>query len=173
MVVKSDLSPGNITPHLSVRKAEKAIEFYERAFGAKELYRSTLPHSDGIHVQLNINGVLVMLTEEAPAEQFELEEEAGIPLRSPESLGGTSMILELFVDDADAAFQRAVDAGALPMMAVEEMFWGDRFGMITDPFGHVWAVAQVMEYVTPEEVHERMTAFMKQVQEQGVGGQGE
>ena len=84
-----------------------------------------------------------------------------VVLRSPQTLGGATMLLELTVEDVDESYKRAVEAGAIPTLPVSDQFWGDRYGWITDPFGHVWAIATIKEELTPEQVQERMMQFME------------
>ena len=121
-----------LSPHLVVAGAAEAIEFYKKAFGATEVMR--LPGNNGklMHAAVTINGEMVMLMDEAP--------EWGA--RGPKSLGGSSVTFNLASDNADASLKRAVDAGARLVMPAQDMFWGDRYGVIEDPFGHSWAFAQ-------------------------------
>ena len=149
---------GRVTAHLLVRGGRQAIEFYTRAFGATVLYQSPLPHSDGIHVHLRVGRSMIMITDETPPSPNGMM----LGIAAPESLGATTTILECYVEDVDSAIQRAVDAGAKPLLPPCEGFYGDRFGWVVDPFGHVWSLATVKEELTPEEVHERMTAAFKQ-----------
>jgi len=140
----------SVTPHLVVRGAARAIEFYKRAFGAEEAMR--IPSRDGqkvMHAELRIGDSLVFLNDEFP--------EMGA--RAPESLGGTPVTLHLYVQDADAVFARAVAAGARPLMPLQDMFWGDRYGKVADPFGHEWAIATHKEDLTPEEIGKRVAAL--------------
>lgn len=100
---------------------------------------------------------MIMVTDEMPPSP-----QGMIGVAAPESLGATSTILELYVDDVDAAFQRAVAAGAKPMMPVRNAFFGDRFGWVLDPFGHLWSLATVVEELTPDQINERMAAASKE-----------
>ncbi len=161
------LESGRLAPHLLVRGAAQAMEFYQRALGAEELYRSPLPHSGGLHIQCRIGQAMLMLTDEGPEHCGEGQH----PLASPQTLKGSSVTLDIRVDDVDAAFQRAVDAGATATMPPMEMFWGDRFGMLIDPFGHVWSLTTVKEELTPEEVERRMAELMKQIQQPQPSGE--
>ncbi len=145
-----------ISPHLMVRDGEGAVAFYERAFGAQELYRSPMPDGQGIHAQLRIYESVVLITTES-------EGHPEVPVRSPQTLGGTGTILELYVDDADAAIKRAVDAGAAETMPASDIFFGDRYGWVIDPFGHLWALASVKETLTPEEIDDRMKRMIGQM----------
>jgi PhnB protein len=151
-----------VTAHLLVRDAARAVEFYTRAFGAAELYRSAMPDGNGIHAHLKIGDSMVMVSDERPDSGEPGHADLPSPPRSPQSLGGTSTVLELYVDDADAAFRRAVDAGATPTLPVSDTFWGDRYGWVTDPFGHIWALATVKEELTPDEVSARMREYAAQ-----------
>jgi PhnB protein len=141
-----------ISPHLIVRDGQAALRFYQQAFGAEVLYLSEMPSGVGLHAQLRIADSVVLLS----SENMQQHPEAHV--RAPETLGGTSVLLELYVDDVDAWFQRAVTAGAKPTMQPEEAFFGDRYGWVTDPFGHIWALATVKETLTPEELANRMQA---------------
>ena len=117
-----------ITPSLIVNDAARALEFYKTALGAEELMR--LPTPDGskiMHSSMRVGDSIFHVTDELP----------GMSQKSPTSLGGTAVSLSLYVDDADVAFERAMQAGATSLLQVSEMFWGDRFGMISDPFGHI------------------------------------
>jgi len=152
----------HIAPHLIVRNATEAVQFYTRALGAKELYRSALPGGMGMHFHLQIGESFVMVTDEAPPSGSQASIDDTISLRSPQSLGGTAAVLEILVDDADVAYQRAVDAGATPVLPIMDSFWGDRYGWVRDPYGHIWALATVMEVLTPEEVKRRMEAMLSQ-----------
>ena len=116
-----------ITPHLVVRGAGRAIDFYKRAFGAEELSRSPGPGGLLMHAELKIGDSVVMLCDEFPQMERWV---------SPESLKGTTTAMHLYVEDADAVFTRAVAAGAKVSMPLMDAFWGDRYGKLTDPFGH-------------------------------------
>ena len=143
-----------ITPHLVVRGADQAIAFYKRALGAQELCRS--PGPDGksiIHAELKIGDSVLFVCDEFP--------EMGS--RSPQSLGGTAVTINLRVEDVDAAFQRVVEAGGKATMPPADMFWGDRYAKFIDPFGHSWAMATHKEDVSPEEVNRRAQAFFAQM----------
>jgi PhnB protein len=147
---------GQVTAHLLVRGGRKAIEFYRRALGATVLFESSLPH--GVHAHLRVGRSIVMITDEPPSSP-----DGMMPgIAAPESLGATTTILECYVEDVDSAIQRAVDAGAKPLMPICDAFYGDRYGWVVDPFGHVWSLATVTEELTPDEVQERMTAAFKQ-----------
>lgn len=143
-----------LTPHLTVRGAARAIEFYKRAFGAKELERMPGPGGTNIvHAELKIGDSIVFLADEFP----------DMGARAPESLGGTTGSLHLYVKDVDAAFARAVAAGAQVRMPVSDMFWGDRYGKVVDPFGHEWGLGTHKEDLTPAEIGKRAQAFFAQM----------
>ena len=140
----------SLTPALVVHNAAEAIEFYKRAFGARELGRMSAPDGRQIwHAELQIGDSRLMLGDEFP--------DMG-DARSPKTLGGTATSLHIYVEDADAVFQRAVDAGATVSMPLMDAFWGDRYGKVTDPFGHLWGIATRQEEVSEEEMHRRAQA---------------
>lgn len=148
----------HVAAHLFLQNVDRAAAFYGEAFGAVELYRSTMPNGTVVHAQLKIgDSVLAVSREHAGIEQAVVpEEHRGIRLRAPEAVGVTGVVLEMYVDDVDAVYQRAVDAGAEPRIPLADTFFGDRYGQLTDPFGHVWALATVLEELTPDEVERRM-----------------
>jgi PhnB protein len=139
-----------VTPYLIVKDGARAIEFYKNAFGAKELFRMPSPDGKIMHAELQIGDSRIMLTTESP--------QAGS--RSPETLKGTPVGIFLYLDDVDAAYKRAVAAGAKEQQAPQDMFWGDRYGKVADPFGHEWQLATHKEDVSPEEVGKRAQAAM-------------
>ncbi len=139
-----------VTPYLAVEDAAAAIEYYTRAFGAKERVRMDAPGGKIGHAELEIGDSVVMLSDPFPSSST----------RPPRDLGGTSASVFLYVEDVDAVVQRAVDAGATVTMEVADQFWGDRFGTITDPFGHVWSIATHVEDVPPEEMERRAQEAM-------------
>ena len=135
----------NPIPSLSVDGASEAIAFYTNAFGARERARMDGPEGKIAHAELEIGGSVVMLADPFPQSSC----------RPPTELGGTSVTVFMYVEDVDAAVERAVGAGATVTMAVDDMFWGDRWGKITDPFGHEWELATRKEDLTPEEMQKR------------------
>jgi uncharacterized glyoxalase superfamily protein PhnB len=145
---------GRITPHLMVRGGTKAVAFYTRAFGATVLYESPMPYGDGIHAHLQVGKTMIMITDEQPPSPNGMT----LGVAAPESLGATTTILEYYVGDVDETIQRAIDAGAKPILPITDSFYGDRFGWVLDPFGHIWAIGTVKEELTPEQVHQRMVA---------------
>lgn len=143
-----------VTPGLSVRGAAEALEFYKRAFGAREVMR--MPGPDGksiMHAEIRVGSSHIFLADEFP----------DMGCRSPQSLGGSTTALYLYVPNVDAAFKRAVEAGAQVKMPVMDMFWGDRFGRVADPFGHEWGLATHKEDLTPREIGKRAQAWFAQM----------
>ena len=137
------------TPYLTVRGAAEAIEFYKRALGAAEMMR--MPSADGarvMHAELRIGDSVIMLSDELD----------GGSSRSPQALGATTGHVHLYVADVDSAFDRAVAAGARVSMPLQDMFWGDRYGRVIDPFGQEWGLATHKEDLTPDEVGRRAAA---------------
>jgi PhnB protein len=141
-----------VTPSLIVRDAAKAIEFYKKAFGATESSRMHGPDNRVMHAEIKIGNSFVMLADEMP----------GIS-KAVETMGGSPVSFYLYFEDADKAFQKAVAAGAKPVMPVAEMFWGDRFGQVEDPFGIKWSVATHVKDHTPEQMKKGMEEWMKQM----------
>jgi PhnB protein len=139
-----------LSPHLVVDDAAAAIDFYVKAFGATELGR--VPHPDGrlVHAALSLNGSTVMLNDDFPDYN---EGKSS----TPKALGGTPVTIHLQVPDVETAFQRALDAGAVVVAPLEDQFWGDRYGMVRDPFGHQWSLGQPVREVSPEEIAAAMT----------------
>lgn len=134
-----------VTPYLCVHDGAAAIEFYKRAMNAQELFRMQLPDGKISHAELQIGDSRVMLAGEFPEMNF----------RSPKSLGGSPIMMHLYVDDCDAWFNRAVDAGAKVTRPVADQFYGDRGGGVEDPFGHSWYFSTHVEDVSEEELKER------------------
>jgi PhnB protein len=139
-----------VTPYLAVEDAAAAIEYYKKAFGAKERVRMDAPDGKIGHAEIEIGDSIVMLSDPFPQAST----------KPPKELGGTSASVFLYVEDVDSVVQDAIDAGATVTMPIENQFWGDRFGSITDPFGHLWSIATHVEDVPPEEMAERAKAAM-------------
>jgi len=153
-----------ITPHLVVKGANDAIEFYKKAFGAAENARMPMPDGSAImHAELQIGDSRLFLNDEM------------MGAKSPQSLGGSPVTINLYVEDVDALWNQAVAAGCQVTMPLMDMFWGDRYGMLADPFGHSWALSSHIEDVPPEEMGERAAAAMATMggaeQQQMGGGQ--
>jgi uncharacterized glyoxalase superfamily protein PhnB len=140
-----------ITPHLVVRGVAEAIEWYTRALGAHELLRNMAPDGTSImHAELLLGDSRFLVADEFPGATV-----------SPKSLGGTPVTLHLYVPDVDALFERAVDAGATVIMEVADQFWGDRYGMLTDPFGHRWSIASRIEDLSPRALQDRAASWAR------------
>jgi len=140
----------SVTPYLTVKDAARAIDFYQRAFGAKEVMRMNGPEGKITHAELKIGGSMIMLADEMPGNNS----------KSPQSLGGTTVGIFLYTEDVDHVFRQAVSAGAKVEMPLDDMFWGDRYGKVTDPFGHSWSLATHKEDVAPEEMKKRAKEAM-------------
>jgi PhnB protein len=140
----------SLTPYLAVDDAAQAIEYYKKAFGAKERVRMDAPGGKIGHAELEIGDALVMLSDPFPQAST----------RPPKELGGTSASVFMYVEDVDEVVKQAVNEGATLTTEVADQFWGDRFGSITDPFGHVWSIATHVEDVPPEEMAERAKEAM-------------
>jgi PhnB protein len=146
-----------VTPALVVRNAAQAIDFYKHALGAEELVRMAGPDGKSImHAELKIGDSIIFLSDENPQASA----------KSPQSLGGSTVVLNLYVKDADAAFKKAIDSGGKSTMPVADQFWGDRYGMFADPFGYSWGLATHKEDLSPKEMSERMNAFFASMQQQ-------
>jgi PhnB protein len=140
-----------VTPYLIIKGASRAIDFYKNAFGATEIMRMPGPGGSIAHAEIKIGDSPIMLAD---------EQQQG-PYRSPESFGGTPVSLMIYVPDVDKTFTQAIDAGAKEDRAVQDQFYGDRSGNLTDPFGHAWTVSTHKEDVSEEEMQRRMSAMSK------------
>jgi uncharacterized glyoxalase superfamily protein PhnB len=141
-----------ITPHLVVRGVAAAIDWYRRAFGAHELLRNPAPDGASImHAELLLGDSRLFVVDEFPGMAW-----------SPQSLGGSPITLHLYVEDVDGFVARAVAEGAEVLMPVEDRFWGDRYGMLRDPFGHRWSVASRIEDLSPAELQARAAAWVRE-----------
>lgn len=138
-----------VTPHLCVRDAERAMEFYKTVFGATELMRIKEPGGKIGHAEMKIGDAPFMLAEEFPEMDF----------LSPLSLGGTPIVIMIYVEDVDATARLAVENGAKELKPVEDQFYGDRAGKFADPFGHIWMISTHKEDVAPEEIERRAAAM--------------
>ena len=146
----------SITPALIVRDANAAIDFYGRAFGAREVTRMTDRNGAIMHAEIRIGDSIIMLGEE--------NEAWGVA--SPQTLGGSPSSLHIYVEDADAVFARAVEAGATVRYPMEDAFWGDRYGKVTDPFGHEWGIATHVKDLTDEEIRKAGDEWMMKMEAQ-------
>jgi PhnB protein len=137
----------SVTPYLIVAAAADAIEYYKKAFGATELFR--MDHEGKVgHAELKIGDSPIMLADEYPQMGY----------RSPKALGGTPVSIMIYVEDVDTVYKRAIDSGGTEVKPLQDQFYGDRSGTLTDPFGHVWTVATHKEDVSMEEMNRRMAA---------------
>jgi PhnB protein len=141
-----------VTPYLIVKGAAAALEFYKKAFAAGVLMCHADPGGKVRHAEIKIGNSPIMLADEAPEMGF----------RGPQSLGGSAVGILLYVEDADALFNRAITAGAKALQPMKDQFYGDRSGTLVDPFGHVWTIATHKEDVPPDEMKKRFEAFVKQ-----------
>jgi PhnB protein len=140
----------SVAPYLAVDGAEGAITFYEQAFGAKERGRMQSPDGKIAHAELQIGDSVVMLSDPFP----------GFATKAPTELGATTAAVMLYVEDVDAVVEQAVKAGATIEREVEDQFWGDRFGAVIDPYGHIWSIATHVEDVPPAEMEKRAQEAM-------------
>jgi PhnB protein len=136
------------TPYLIIKDAARAIEFYKKAFGATEIMRMAEPSGKVTHAEIKIGNSPIMLADEFP--------EMGA--LSPQTIGGSPVSIFLYVENVDALANQAIAAGAKVLMPVQDQFWGDRYGKLADPFGHLWDIATHKEDVAPEEIHKRVAA---------------
>ena len=136
-----------LTPHLTVKGAAQAIDFYKKAFGAIEKSRFGGPNGTIMHASIKIGDSHFFLADEMPG----MDQGIG----SPNQVGKTTVTLGLYVEDCDKLFQQAVAAGGKTIMPIQDQFWGDRYGLVKDPFGHVWSIATHKEDLTPKELEER------------------
>lgn len=147
-----------ITPHITLNNAAKAIEFYKNAFGAEELHRSLTPDGRIMHATIRIGDSNIMLNDEFP--------EWG-SARAPQG-GKQPFVLNIYLEkDIDSAYDRAVRAGAKAIMPLSDMFWGDRYGQLEDPFGYTWAMAMQIAEVSPEEAEKKGKEMFEQVAHAG------
>lgn len=140
-----------VTPYLIIRDAARAIEFYKKAFGAKEMVRMPAPGGKIGHAEIKIGDSYIMLADESPE----------LGHNGPQSIGGSPVSIVLYLEDVDAVVDRAVAAGAKVVRPVEDQFYGDRSGGVEDPFGHSWHISTHIEDVSPEEMKKRMDALKK------------
>ncbi|MFS8085885.1 MAG: VOC family protein [Acidobacteriota bacterium] len=138
----------SVTPYLIINGAAEAIEYYQKAFGATELLRMPAPEGKIGHAEIKIGDSPIMLADEFPEMGY----------KSPQTLGGSSVSIMIYVDDVDTVFSRAIANGGKEQRPVKDQFYGDRMGTLEDPFGHVWHVATHTEDVSPEEMERRAKA---------------
>ena len=142
----SDQRPLGLSPHIFVTDADAAIAFYRDVFGATELFRQTLPDGTVLFVELAVGPAKLLVSQEVPA----------LGALAPPTLGGSPVLLLLETDQVDTVADRAAGAGAEVEMPVAEMFWGERYGIVRDPFGHRWALCTRREQLDPDEIAERL-----------------
>ena len=138
----------SVTPYLIVRGAAAAIDYYTKAFGAKELFRFPAPDGKIGHAEIKVGDAPIMIADEYPDMGYQ----------GPQSLGGSPVSLMIYVEDVDTVFNRAVESGGTVKEALQDKFYGDRMGTVVDPFGHIWHVATHKEDVSTEEMERRAKA---------------
>jgi len=141
----------SVTPYLSVQGADKAIAYYKKAFGAEEVFRLNMASGKVGHAEIKIGDSHIMLADEYPDMGF----------KSPTTIGGSAVVIHLYVDQCDEIFKRAVDAGAKVRYEMKNQFYGDRSGQLVDPFGHTWIIATHIEDIAPEDMARRAEEHMK------------
>ena len=139
-----------VTPAIVVRDAAKAIEFYKKALGAQELVRMPGPDGKIMHAEVKIGNSIIFISDENPQM---------VHVKSPQTLGGSTCTLNVYVPNVDEQFKQAIAAGGKESMPVADQFWGDRYGTFTDPFGYTWGVATHKEDLSPAEMQERAQQF--------------
>lgn len=144
---------GSVTTYLIVNDGARALEFYKKVFGAIEEMRLDMPGGKIGHAEMRIGDSIVMLADECPE----------MNARSPKSVGGSPVMIHVYVEDCDAVVERATQNGAKLLQAVEDKFYGDRSGAIVDPFGHLWNIATHKEDLSPEEMKKRSAEAMSEM----------
>lgn len=139
-----------VTPYLLIRGAAEAIAFYQKSFGATEIYRLVDPEGRISHAEIQIGNSMIMIADEHPEMDF----------LGPQTRGGTTVTMLVYVDDADAVFARAIENGAVELRPLCDQFYGDRSGTVTDPWGHVWSIATHIEDLTHEEIRSRFNELV-------------
>lgn len=139
------------TPSIVVNNSKDAIEFYKKAFDAREIYQMPTPDGKTMHAMIQIGDSFVMMSDEFPQ----------MGALSPTTVGGTSTTIHLYVEDADKIYAKAIESGATPAMPIMDAFWGDRYGSVIDPFGHSWAIATHKVDMSPEEMQKAAKEFME------------
>lgn len=145
----------SLTAHLTIKGADRAIDFYKKAFGAEELSRSVGPGGKIMHAAIKIGDSMMVVSDE-------FLEFGPTATRAAETLGGSPVTMHLYVPDVDAVFKKALEAGAKETMPVADQFWGDRYGRLADPFGNDWSIATRIKNMTQEEKDEAGKKFMAQ-----------
>jgi uncharacterized glyoxalase superfamily protein PhnB len=151
-----------VTPQLTLRESARAIDFYKQAFGAQELMRMPTPDGRGVwHAELRIGDSVIFISDEMPQG----------PTAAPSATHKATGVIQLYVPDCDAVFQSAVQAGARVSMPLADMFWGDRYGTVVDPFGQVWGIATHVKDLSPEEMRRGAEEFAARMRSSGGGQQ--
>lgn len=144
----------SVTPYLVIKGAKDAIAFYQRAFGAQEIYKLEMPDGRIGHAELQLGSSRIMLADEMP-------EMPDVVVRSPSTVRGTTVGFNIYLEDVDASFPQAIAAGATVKRPVQNQFYGDRSGTVEDPYGHIWTLSTHVEDVSPDEISRRMAAMSK------------
>lgn len=139
-----------VTPYITVTNSAEAIEFYKKAFGAEEHFRMAGPDGKIMHAEIKIGDSVIMMSDEWP----------NMGVKAPVNAGCVTASLMIYVPDVDASYERAINAGAKPGQPVQDMFWGDRYGQVYDPYGHRWSIATHVEDVAPAEMEKRQQEWM-------------
>ncbi len=143
----------SVTPYLIIKGATQALEYYKKAFGAEELFRMPAPDGKIGHAEIKIGDSIIMLSDEYPEMGF----------KGPQPGSGSPVGLMIYVTDVDAQFKKALDAGGKVLKPLQDQFYGDRSGTLTDPFGHVWTIGTHKEDLSPEELDRRHNEYMKKM----------
>jgi PhnB protein len=143
------LGEHSVTPYLIVNNGSKAIDFYKQAFNAEEHFRETMPDGKILHARMRIGDSIVRLSDEFPSSSH----------KSPASLGATTVTLHIYTENVDELWQQAVHAGAKVVLQLDNQFWGERYGMLADPFGHQWSISMAIK-MSPEEMAAKRKAVM-------------
>ncbi|HEX9745054.1 MAG TPA: VOC family protein [bacterium] len=149
-----------ITPYIVVKGIDEALNFYQKAFDAEKIHVALMPDGKTVmHAEMQIGDSRIMMNDEWPQSN----------MLSPSSIGNSPVTLHLYVEDVDKIFQQAVDAGCQVGFPLEDTFWGDRYGLLIDPYGHKWSVATHKEDLTPEEMEKRSNEYFSRMGDHGEG----
>jgi len=149
----------SVTPGMVIKNAAEALDFYQKAFGAEVMKRLNGPGGAIMHAEIRVGDSMIMISDEWP----------GHHVQSPKTNGGTSITLHVYVKDVDAAHKRAVEAGAVEKMPAADMFWGDRYSAVVDPYGHAWSIGTHIKDMTEEECQQAADAWMAEMAKSGQG----
>jgi len=145
-----------VTPAIVVSNSKEAIEFYKKAFGATEIYQFPAPDGRIMHAMIQIGDSKIMMSDEFP----------DMNVKSPTTIGDTSVTLHMYVDDADKTFNQAVNAGAKVVVPIMDAFWGDRYGMVKDPYGHSWSIGTPQKNITAQEMRKAGEEYFNNMKKQ-------